>query len=148
MEIWMIMTIYWTDMTMNKQNFYIRLILSSPAIIISVALFWLSNQPQLPHIDFGVEWTDKMLHFIAYFCFGFSLTLAFKGNFPSWSLRKIILIVISIGLIYGISDEIHQSFVPNRTADIFDWLADATGVTVSLSLLKIINLIIKKIRKN
>ena len=33
-----------------------------------------------------------------------------------------------IGLAYAASDEIHQYFVPGRSSDAGDWLADALGV--------------------
>jgi VanZ family protein len=29
--------------------------------------------------------------------------------------------------VYGASDEFHQRFVPGRTADVLDWLADSLG---------------------
>jgi len=39
------------------------------------------------------------------------------------------LIVLSAlsATLYGISDEIHQHFVPSRTADIADMIADVAG---------------------
>lgn len=33
-------------------------------------------------------------------------------------------------LLYGISDELHQLFVPNRTCDMFDVYVDAAGATL------------------
>ena len=33
-------------------------------------------------------------------------------------------------VVFGISDEIHQWFVPNRQADIWDLLADTLGATL------------------
>ena len=36
--------------------------------------------------------------------------------------------VIAIGIIYGVSDEWHQSFVPGRNPSAADLLADAMGV--------------------
>jgi VanZ family protein len=43
--------------------------------------------------------------------------------------RRNLLILMSIGsaTLYGISDEIHQIFVPFRQADILDAVADAIG---------------------
>ena len=38
-----------------------------------------------------------------------------------------ILAVIVLGTLYGVSDEIHQSFVPPRTPDILDVAADSAG---------------------
>ena len=36
---------------------------------------------------------------------------------------------------YGISDEFHQSFVPGRTPDVLDWLADTSGALLAALLL-------------
>lgn len=36
--------------------------------------------------------------------------------------------LLLIGILYGMSDEWHQMYVPGRTPDLADWLADAFGV--------------------
>ncbi len=41
-----------------------------------------------------------------------------------------------ITIVYGASDEIHQYFVPNRSSELQDWLADITGVLVMLVIIK------------
>lgn len=37
--------------------------------------------------------------------------------------------------LYGISDEWHQSFIPGRESDLFDWIADTVGVSIVLSFI-------------
>ena len=32
--------------------------------------------------------------------------------------------------LYGAADEIHQRFVPNRSCDVLDWLADTLGASL------------------
>ena len=44
-----------------------------------------------------------------------------RSGMAHWTL-------IAIGIIYGVSDEWHQSFVPGRNPSISDLLADAMGV--------------------
>jgi VanZ family protein len=41
----------------------------------------------------------------------------------------------SIASLYGISDEFHQSFVPGRTPDVVDWLADTSGALLAVLLI-------------
>ena len=41
-----------------------------------------------------------------------------------------VLVAIVISSLYGVSDEYHQLFVPGRTFDVFDMLADAIGSVV------------------
>ena len=38
--------------------------------------------------------------------------------------------VLALGTSYGALDELHQSLVPGRSAELGDWLADAVGVAL------------------
>ncbi len=40
---------------------------------------------------------------------------------------------------YALADEIHQAFVPGRTASLWDVLADALGATVAMGLVWVIS---------
>jgi len=75
--------------------------------------------------------TDKLVHFAE---FGLLCLMT------CWSLstvrigsKRIYKIILAIGIVslYGISDEFHQLFTPNRSVDIFDWLADTAGAVVA-----------------
>jgi VanZ family protein len=58
-------------------------------------------------------------------------------------------IIITIGILYGISDEIHQFFVPGRTLSLSDMALDAIGISFA-SLIYLISLqhrTIKNFRK-
>ncbi|HEY9205714.1 MAG TPA: VanZ family protein [Candidatus Methanoperedens sp.] len=75
---------------------------------------------------------DKMLHTILYFGFGFLLFLTLKS--VGKSVIAALILSIIVGILYGASDEIHQMFVPGRTADIMDLAADVTGILLALTL--------------
>ncbi|MGA2298315.1 MAG: VanZ family protein [FCB group bacterium] len=120
-----------------------------PAVIIAIILFFLSAQSELPHIDFGFVWSDKVEHIIAYFGYGLSLIFAVFGNSTDIKLKKGIIIVLIIGGLFGASDELHQLYVPGRDCSFFDWLADVIGISLSLPLINIIKkLFIFRIIKN
>jgi VanZ family protein len=74
-----------------------------------------------------VPFFDKYLHFVAYaplgalFCRAFT-TLKMGGN----KTKVAVLSILCTGL-YGISDEIHQHFVPGRQADMTDAAVDFVG---------------------
>ena len=53
-------------------------------------------------------------------------------------LKYKFLISILVGLIYAISDEIHQSFIPGRTASVIDVGIDTLGVVLGIILVLII----------
>ena len=91
----------------------------APALVYMAGIFAASAQPtvSLPDLD----QSDKVLHFAAYA--GLGGLLAYGGA-PA-ALGPLPL--IAIGSLYGASDEIHQSFVPGRTPDPLDWVADTLG---------------------
>lgn len=97
-----------------------------PAIAWGAVIFGLSARPNFsPPIEDGF---DKVAHFGAYALLG--LLLAHAHHRLGWSL----LAAVAVGWLYGISDEWHQSFVPGRTPDPADWLADALGVLAAVAL--------------
>ena len=53
-------------------------------------------------------------------------------------LKYKFLISILVGLVYASSDEIHQSFIPGRTASIIDVGIDTSGVLLGIILVLII----------
>lgn len=77
------------------------------------------------------EYPDKTAHMIEYALFGFLLYLTLKNSpYPSFSAHAM-LFAIAIGILYGMSDEFHQSFVPGRSANIPDLVADGLGMTLA-----------------
>jgi VanZ family protein len=74
-----------------------------------------------------VHFFDKILHFAAYSLLGI-LFFRVYATLPLKN-RKNLLILISIAsaILYGISDEIHQYFVPFRQADTLDVIANSFG---------------------
>jgi len=65
--------------------------------------------------------TRKLAHFTEYAILGFLAARAFRTS-PRWFLISAVLVVL-----YALLDEYHQSFVPSRTASIFDSLIDMAG---------------------
>jgi VanZ family protein len=47
-------------------------------------------------------------------------------------------VLIGIGALYGATDEWHQAFVPRRSPDLADWVADVTGVALGYTVLLIL----------
>lgn len=70
-------------------------------------------------------------HFAEYFLFGIVLTNALRLHIP---LRKAALIALLIASTYGITDEIHQLFVPQRSADPLDWVVDTIAAGLACLL--------------
>lgn len=52
--------------------------------------------------------------------------LFFQVSFD-WMKRQSVILAFVITCLYGVSDEFHQKFVPGRTPDVYDVVADAIG---------------------
>jgi VanZ family protein len=70
--------------------------------------------------------TRKIAHFTEYAILGFLAARAFR-TYDRWFLISAVLVVV-----YALIDEYHQSFVPSRTASIFDSLIDMSGGLTAL----------------
>jgi VanZ family protein len=76
--------------------------------------------PDWPYID-------KLLHIAVYALLGALLLRAFKTLRIQHNLKLVMILSILLSSLFGISDEIHQHFVPFRNADFMDALADMIG---------------------
>ena len=45
---------------------------------------------------------------------------------------------VAFAAVYGITDEFHQWFVPGRTADVNDWMADCTGAAIAVAVVLLV----------
>ena len=93
---------------------------------------------------------DKIQHMVLYFGFGVLLYLTFF-NSEKYSFKKYAAIfAIVVGILYGITDEYHQSFVPGRVSSTADIFANGVGLTIAqiLILILIVTKLIGKKRKS
>ena len=94
-----------------------------------VAVTTLALMPQPPHaLDSG--W-DKLNHALA---FGVLMALALRAWRPA-SWRALVWTAAAL-LAYGAAIEVAQSFVPGRSAEALDLLADAVGLCAGAALWK------------
>jgi VanZ family protein len=77
--------------------------------------------------SFLVAVSDKMLHMLEFGILGILCYRAFRHAAGTWAARYGLLLAIMASVLYGFADELHQAIVPGRTADAWDFLADATG---------------------
>lgn len=99
-----------------------------PLIVYAMIVFYVSSLSRLPDTGLQIPYLDKLAHAMEYFLFGF-MAIRAMAHFPrppktGWVY--VLAILLSLG--YGLSDEYHQRFVPGRTADLFDFAADALGI--------------------
>ena len=98
-----------------------------PAILVAFLILYLSSRSTLPMPLPPVLGMDKLAHFAAFAVLSFFA--CFWISAESWSRRPLfhfLAVVVAVSF-YGILDEFHQSFVPNRIPSAADWVADTLG---------------------
>jgi len=111
----------------NKMKF---LKYSLPAVIYALLIFYLSS---IPGGDLAqlFPYQDIVFHIIEYGIFAILISRAIKGYWPGMLIFKRILWTVAVVLVYAISDEFHQSFVPNRYPAVTDIAYDGIGAIAS-----------------
>lgn len=72
----------------------------------------------------------KIAHFSIYMILGFLIMMYMNIIRCNYKIKFIATLLI--GVSYAISDEIHQIFVPERTAKVFDIIIDTFGVLIGI----------------
>jgi VanZ family protein len=93
--------------------------------VIAVLIFTASSRsavagPRIPNFD-------KVVHFSVYGLLGTLACRAGRGGAGAWWA----LVAVSA---YGATDEWHQSFVPGRSSELGDWIADTAGAALAIML--------------
>lgn len=81
--------------------------------------------------------SDKLLHLAAYAVMGALFYRAFRFQWPRAAPGALFWAAAAATALYGMSDELHQYFVPFRSADPLDWAADAAGGILGAGALRV-----------
>jgi len=102
-----------------------------PALVWMGIIFYFSSR-QTTGIGGDSYWLRffilKSFHLIEYALLFILINFAINSKINS----------IFIAYLYGVSDEIHQSFIPGRTSKFTDTLIDLLGIFIGLLILKFI----------
>lgn len=114
----------------------------SPSVLIMAAIFYFSEQTGndlnswlpffqqlLPAME-GFDWG----HFAAYFLLALAFCWGVGGSRPS--LPQMLLVVL-LCLLYGLTDEYHQTFVEGRMSDWKDLRNDGIGASLAMLALRL-----------
>ena len=96
-------------------------------VLLYASLIFLLSSISSPPVPISFRFSDKILHFFEYSFLSILLCRAFFYSWPALSAKKLIAMAAVAALLYGLSDEIHQSFVPGRYCDMYDLLFDGLG---------------------
>ena len=97
----------------------------APVVGYSVLIFSVSAQQDLSPPKFPSS--DKVAHVLEYGMLGLLWARAATRSWPHWTFRLLLISTIFFTGLYGFTDEWHQLYVPGRSSDWQDVLADACG---------------------
>ena len=104
-----------------------------PPAAFAALIFWLSSLMGAQPAPF-FHWLknfDKVIHGTIYAVLGWltlrALVVGESMRFPAGAVAAFLICSA-----YGASDEWHQSVVPGRESDPYDWLADSAGALIAI----------------
>lgn len=95
-----------------------------PAVAVMSAIFLLSSRQALP-VPPGYD--DKVAHAVAYGALALALLHGLTGAWRQRPRLSHVGLAVLFATLYGVSDEVHQTFVPGRSMEALDVVADAVG---------------------
>ena len=114
-------------------------------LILYCLLIFIQSANSSPELIPSFKFVDKLLHFAAYAVMGVLFYRAYQTLKIKDNLRMLMLLSAVSASLYGISDEIHQSFVPFRQAEVADVIADMLGAFSGVYLYQL--LVVSRIEK-
>ena len=75
---------------------------------------------------------DKLLHLLEYALLGGLLARGLRV--AGVRAGAAFAIGLAVASAFGATDEVHQAFVPGRTADVLDWVADTLGGAIGAAI--------------
>lgn len=105
-----------------------QIVLAWLPAVLYMALIWALSSISLPDLPLErVPLRDKGVHFVEYGVLGMLVAHATLRTWPHRAASRTLSLALLITLSWAVLDEIHQAFVPGRSAEALDLVADAAG---------------------
>jgi VanZ family protein len=97
-----------------------------PVILCLSFIFYTSSIPgqNIPGI---FPYQDIVFHALNYSLLGYFFARALKNTSSGIAFTKLVIFSVIFACVYGITDELHQAFVPHRSVSAVDVLIDTLG---------------------
>ncbi|MCX5766740.1 MAG: VanZ family protein [Gemmatimonadetes bacterium] len=106
-----------------------------PAVVWALGIEVLTSWPNPPAMDQLPSESDKVAHFMMYLMLGFWVARAVRQSPTPRTLLTMLLSTMVGVSVFGALDEWHQLFIPGRSMEFGDWLADSLGGIAGVGLL-------------
>jgi VanZ family protein len=104
---------------MARRRIYLTL------LVLWVAFTFLLTSLPNPEFEVPLPYADKVAHFGFYGVTGFLCAMWRKES--GGPAKRALLFALAFVAIVGAVDEVHQHWIPGRSMNVFDWLADTAG---------------------
>lgn len=110
---------------------------SYPGILCGIVILILTGLPGslLPHAK-PIIGFDKVVHFLMYAVFAFACVWGYRKQYVAHDTaykKRALLLALAVSVAYGgVTELLQEHFVPLRTGDWFDFLADSIGAMVGV----------------
>lgn len=107
--------------------------------LLYMMLIWkMSSQPHNAYVELPNSSVDRFikesLHLVEFAILYLLFVWAANFNNKFTPMSNMLFAVIAV--LYGLTDEIHQSFVPYRSATLIDLVKDTTGVAIAYYIIR------------
>jgi len=99
------------------------------------AIFWMSSRPDVPTGPDLFDGQDKVVHALVYAGLAALVWLGLRRSNARLPARVLFWAPLAFASLYGVTDELHQWFVPHRSCELADLGADAAGALAILAVL-------------
>ena len=107
-----------------------------PVYLYAALIFFYSCLSQ-PALVLQILHADKLLHLVEYAILGYLIARAAKNSANSGLSAHFRIFAVTVALVYGLSDEFHQYFVPGRHTEALDIMADGLGAFLGQLFLRV-----------
>jgi len=124
--VWMLMIFLFSTSGMSASN---------TSRIIRALLLWLIPDISEGRLNLAHFIVRKAAHFTEYAVLALLAARAFLGSSRKKLRRRWFIAALALVVVYSLTDEYHQTFVPSRTGSIYDSLIDMSGGLTALLFL-------------
>ncbi len=111
----------------------------SLTVIYMAIIFYFSSLSYFPPGPLTVAVSDLVKHAVLYFGLAILLFLSFNTIKNKNVKKKAWVLALLATILYGISDELHQLFVPNRVCSFSDVMANSIGAYLGAGIMDILH---------
>lgn len=104
-----------------------RLVFAWTPALLYMLLIWFLSSLTLSTPIARFPYGDKVVHLVEYGVLGFLVAHATFRTWPRHHRLRTAALAVCVTVLWGWLDEIHQAFVPGRSSEALDLVADTAG---------------------